>query len=820
MKKLFTLTLAILASFSLWAADVKTYTFDDEVALSTDWEVVTDVPSGGSAVCEITSKLSGSNFAARDPESKYLGLAYLNKSGVGITITSKDSYKEIESIALDAVASDNSKPTFAVYVVTSEGDVEVLAPIGSKDGFGTSGTNKWGSKTITLASKVSGKIKIVTTASSSGKYAAIDNIQVTHTNCTDPNATFTISKTSAFVGETAHMEFNTDNAVSGYDVTVTRNGVAAELAVDYMLENPSMTTAHAEADVKALKAGTFVVTATQTSDGTYCAVDMSVTIEVSEATPVTTVTIDGPSTGYVGVPITLTANAEGATEWLWCDSDNSPIAGATESTYTFTPDKAGTWKFNCKARNSFNGETSGFPNWASSDIKFITVSQLSGVIFEHLYESGSGNIDKDYTATGLIGGTGHQKTQKNKKLGSNGHYISLKLANGMFLADDTVKIIVTPEYNSSIDSYSAPSTIKLSSDLDNTDFIGEASLTVDPASSANIPVAIVITKDVETIYLSRTASFGQNPIVDSIVVIRPVDDGSPVLKVNKESVNVSVTAESPTATAKFAYFGKHLTPGTYSINTGSFPASAFWDYSPKNVTVGADGKLNEEISVTFNGEGGSGSTIPEYLSITFGLAINSQSVSTLVVCDFDMDKDYINASVNIEQLILDHGKSYDIVKDLMSAEINYLKIDALDSLADKEGRNEPYLGLKLQKATDAMIGGWVKKDDVLRVKFGNIPDAVLVTINDAAPVEITDHVYELTATEDTYVKFAPKGTGSKLVVKQMMLNQAIAEVTLPDEPTAIDNAEMDAKVVKIFENGQLVIIKNGVKYNAQGAIVK
>ena len=38
--------------------------------------------------------------------------------------------------------------------------------------------------------------------------------------------------------------------------------------------------------------------------------------------------------------------------------------------------------------------------------------------------------------------------------------------------------------------------------------------------------------------------------------------------------------------------------------------------------------------------------------------------------------------------------------------------------------------------------------------------------------------------------------------------------------TAIDNTNSDAKVVKFFENGQLVIIKNGVRYNAQGAVVR
>ena len=34
---------------------------------------------------------------------------------------------------------------------------------------------------------------------------------------------------------------------------------------------------------------------------------------------------------------------------------------------------------------------------------------------------------------------------------------------------------------------------------------------------------------------------------------------------------------------------------------------------------------------------------------------------------------------------------------------------------------------------------------------------------------------------------------------------------------AVENVEADVKTVKIFENGQLVIIKNGVRYNALGA---
>ena len=42
----------------------------------------------------------------------------------------------------------------------------------------------------------------------------------------------------------------------------------------------------------------------------------------------------------------------------------------------------------------------------------------------------------------------------------------------------------------------------------------------------------------------------------------------------------------------------------------------------------------------------------------------------------------------------------------------------------------------------------------------------------------------------------------------------------PEKPTAIDNAATEQKAMKMIENGQLFIIKNGKKYNALGELVK
>ena len=44
--------------------------------------------------------------------------------------------------------------------------------------------------------------------------------------------------------------------------------------------------------------------------------------------------------------------------------------------------------------------------------------------------------------------------------------------------------------------------------------------------------------------------------------------------------------------------------------------------------------------------------------------------------------------------------------------------------------------------------------------------------------------------------------------------------TIVPTATAIDNAEAEVKAIKRFENGVLIIEKNGVKYNAQGAVVR
>lgn len=48
----------------------------------------------------------------------------------------------------------------------------------------------------------------------------------------------------------------------------------------------------------------------------------------------------------------------------------------------------------------------------------------------------------------------------------------------------------------------------------------------------------------------------------------------------------------------------------------------------------------------------------------------------------------------------------------------------------------------------------------------------------------------------------------------------IAGEAYPEVPTAIDNVDTAVAPAKVINNGQLIIIRNGVQYNAQGAVVK
>lgn len=72
----------------------------------------------------------------------------------------------------------------------------------------------------------------------------------------------------------------------------------------------------------------------------------------------------------------------------------------------------------------------------------------------------------------------------------------------------------------------------------------------------------------------------------------------------------------------------------------------------------------------------------------------------------------------------------------------------------------------------------------------------------------------------TYVTLEYTATSSEVKIKEFAYGYRIQWVEATFETSALANTEASVKAVKTIENGQLVIIKNGVRYNLLGAEIR
>lgn len=147
-------------------------------------------------------------------------------------------------------------------------------------------------------------------------------------------------------------------------------------------------------------------------------------------------------------------------------------------------------------------------------------------------------------------------------------------------------------------------------------------------------------------------------------------------------------------------------------------------------------------------------------------------------------KAYLANSVNIEGWIVANGKNTNAFKSVLdAANIEYDKIDALDSLNNSKGagRNEPYLGLKIKK-NGGYIACNVQSGTTLRIKFGYVGDPVLaIAGGDTLRLVPTDNkLAELTVPFMIEKLVKLQTTSDKtVVIKQIMIDEPVANVMYP-----------------------------------------
>ncbi len=330
---------------------------------------------------------------------------------------------------------------------------------------------------------------------------------------------------------------------------------------------------------------------------------------------------------------------------------------------------------------------------------------------------------------------------------------------------------------------------------------------------------VVEIKDIEakeSVIFVSDGNGGQALICYEITYDDATPSIDPVLNVDVEAVELNATLANPAPKAEVTFSGKNLAAGKYSLVV---PNLADLSVEPAEVEVGENGKLNAKVLITF-----APTVDVEAGSTKVSLTIGELTKEVAIAYSASFVKDYEYAtSVNIEQWVLDNGKDNAAFQAvLQTAKIEYQDINELDSLNDaKDARNEPYLGLKLKKQ-GAFMALWLKQGSTVRVKFGKVSNTVIGSISgetEELTPEFLANPLEFTAPVDCYMKLTTTADNT-VVIKQIMIDEPIAEVTLPDSKTGVENTAANAKAIKRIENGQVVIISNGQSINVLGQSIR
>ena len=373
MKKIFTLTAAVLASFSLWAADpdvsISNFTVNDTtqylklysgnngatVAIHqnnpkalTGWQK----ESGESAYY---FKCESSQGTAAGPAGIRISASYKIDS-ISLLLTANSANKEV---VVGAIGWEADETTFSNIATDYAGTFPAVTASSKKIGdakWTTLDLSKKELTTVAIAKQF--KSVVVGTASkadfpSTGAQSFfLYGIKVwVAPSCTDPEFTVPEGGTG-FVGDPINLAITSKNNSKPVNYAVTVDGVKGVADTDYSFNvSPGLVQA------TPLKAGTFVITFSQASDGTYCDAEDSATFVISAKTPVTSFEIDAPATAHVGEEVTIELkNFDAApTSIVWYDGEFNEITAANGKTsYTFTPEATGKYAFQITAWNDFN----------------------------------------------------------------------------------------------------------------------------------------------------------------------------------------------------------------------------------------------------------------------------------------------------------------------------------------------------------------------------------------------------------------------------------------------------------------------------------
>lgn len=357
MKKLLTFAAALLASMAMMA---QTTVFKWS---PTESECVGSILFGTSDFSVGTVKIheNTDNITALKLNSGY---KFAEKKFISIK-PAEGSFKagDVVSLSVCFNNSDNTKSAI-VLIYTPDGQTKLFT---SAQGLNGRNAGELNIESYTLEADADSLI--IARGGNTATY--VPDLYVTRPAiCEDPEFTVLPTEGTGFVGDPIDIAVTSKNQSKPINAAVTVDGVAGVYGTDYSF---SVSTGLVQATP--LRAGTFVITFTQASNGTYCDAEASSTFVISEKTPVTSFTVEGPTSARVGDEITLTAtdfNANPTRVW-WSD----PETGETiheGATYTFKADAEGEVWYFVYARNEFNNPDEKEDDYARAVYGYVDVT--------------------------------------------------------------------------------------------------------------------------------------------------------------------------------------------------------------------------------------------------------------------------------------------------------------------------------------------------------------------------------------------------------------------------------------------------------------
>ena len=402
--------------------------------------------------------------------------------------------------------------------------------------------------------------------------------------------------------------------------------------------------------------------------------------------------------------------------------------------------------------------------------------------------------------------------KKGLKLGGNALYLKLTPidASAKFAKGDTILIC-------GFNPLKISSTSAQAGDI-------AASLATGAAKDACAVARIILTADVEALYIMRATGAGTD--IAAIKVAGFVDKGDPILDADKESLNLKIARTGVEQKQdSFVLSGIHL--DKVAKLDLEFPAHAGLSIDQAEITPEVDGSLTQKFIVTYapevEEESFSGEIVVTADDIVIKIAVECNiKVPQAELVDVEDDITWDFAATGLTSTAAPISSEDTLIF------FNVAEGWAADFAADKlAGKGQFFFYKDYNCYQGKLLRFNTINSGKLSVIYSNTGNRTaeaerrFVTINGVKTGDGSMSSKEKDTIANIAVEAGEVAIGGILADDSEQALRIYKVAFVKDAKTAIENTEAtETKAIKVIRDGQIVILKNGKTYNALGAEIK